>query len=99
MEDQLLHRLDAILVSLETKSAPTVWSLSYIAEWLDLSEQTIRKSIVCRPNFPIPIQTTGSREGCKRWFADEVVEWCRKNRGTVPQGRAGRRRGPLKIAA
>ncbi|RXZ42652.1 hypothetical protein [Crenobacter cavernae] len=93
VEQNLLERLESVVIRLETKGAPEVWGAEHIAEWLSLSESTIRKAVVVRPGFPKPISATGAKEGQKRWFADEVIDWARKNRGTLPVSRKpGRRR-------
>ncbi|WP_374424587.1 hypothetical protein [Chromobacterium sp.] len=97
MENEVLQRLeqriDALVISLEKGNAPAIWSADDIAEWLDLSVFTIKQSVVARPGFPNAILATGAKSGQKRWFADEVIEWVRKNRGTLPAARpAGRRR-------
>jgi predicted DNA-binding transcriptional regulator AlpA len=87
MESELLQRVNELLVKLEKGNAPTIWSKDDIAEWLGMSDSTVRKVVVVRPGFPAPIMATGAKEGQKRWFADEVIEWVRKNRGTLPVGR------------
>jgi hypothetical protein len=93
MEKELLQRFEALVVKLEKGNAPTVWSADDIAEWLGLSAYTIKQAVVVRPGFPAVIQVTGAKEGQRRWFADEVIEWVRKNRGTLPASRPnGRRR-------
>lgn len=93
MENELLQRIEALVIKLEKGNAPAIWSAKDIAEWLDLSEYTIKQSVVVRPGFPVPILATGAKDGQKRWFADEVIDWVRRNRGILPTARPnGRRR-------
>jgi hypothetical protein len=89
----LLVRLDKLTKALELKGFPAMWSTEQIANWMGLSETTVAGRVVTRLGFPQPVVPTGSREAQKRWFADEVIEWARVNRGTLPDGRAGLRKG------
>lgn len=91
----VLERLEAIERKLSSGKAPATWSASEIAAWLGLSKYTVSQTVVARPGFPEPIVPGGVQGGEKRWFADEVIEWFRKNRGALPKGRvsAGRPRG------
>lgn len=90
----LYERLESIdrRLAAGKMDAPTTWAVDDIGEWLGLSKFTTSQSVVTRPGFPEPIVPSG---GCgqKRWFADEVVEWFRVNRGKVPKGRAGSKQG------
>lgn len=96
-QDNLLNavyeRLDSIDRRLAAGHAPSTWSVEDIATWLGLSKYTVDQRVVARPGFPEPIVPGGVRGGQKRWFADEVTEWFRTNRGTLPKARAGRPRG------
>lgn len=87
------ERLDSIDRRLAVGQAPATWSVEDIATWLALSKYTVDQRVVTRPNFPKPIVPGGVQGGQKRWFADEVIQWFRTNRGALPKARAGRARG------
>lgn len=91
----LFEKLDAIERKLVLGNAPATWSAKDIASWLGLSKYTVSQTVVVRPGFPEPIVPGGVQGGEKRWFADEVIEWFRVNRGALPKGRSssGRPRG------
>lgn len=62
--------------------ADRLWTSVNIAEYLGLSSHTVRQKVVSRPGFPAPVALLG-----KRWFAGEVIDWCKKNSGRMPSGR------------
>lgn len=62
-------------------SAPELWSLEKMGEWMGVSEATARR-MAAQPGFPEPI-VPGFQKGkntLKRWFSNEVVEWLSRNR-------------------
>lgn len=77
---------------------PVTWSAEDIGSWLGLSKYTADQRVVTRDGFPKPIVPAGVQGGQKRWFADEVIEWFRQNRGALP-GSGGKRRGRKANAA
>lgn len=84
----LLKKLDKLVDTLTHKSdQPILWSSEQAGEWFGLSEHTFRYKVSVRPGFPEPVSPAGTLECKKRWFADEVVEWARLNRGVLPAGR------------
>jgi hypothetical protein len=87
------EKLESIERRLATKSAPETWSVDDISLWLGLSKFTTNQRVVTRPGFPKPIVPVGTEGAQKRWFADEVIEWFRQNRGAMPKPRSGRPRG------
>lgn len=91
----VFEKLEVIERKLSSANAPTTWSAQEIGAWLGLSKYTVSQSVVVRPGFPQPIVPGGVQGGEKRWFADEVIEWFRLNRGALPKGRSstGRPRG------
>lgn len=91
----LYEKLDSIDRRLAGGQAPATWSIEDIGEWLALSKYTTHQRVVTRPGFPEPIVPAGVHGGQKRWFADEVIEWFRRNRGSLPKARSvsGRSRG------
>lgn len=60
----------------------TLWPLAELATWAKISITSARK-MIARPGFPRPFEPVGQ----PRWFADEVIEWARRNRGTIVTGR------------
>ncbi|MDO3614859.1 hypothetical protein Q3O97_03240 [Ralstonia pseudosolanacearum] len=68
-----------------------LWDAATIADWMGLSAETVAEAVVVRDGFPKPVQPTAARQGKRLWFADEVIQWARANRGRLPTGR-GRRR-------
>lgn len=89
----LVPRLEALLKDLEKCSLPLedrLWDVAAIAEWLQLSVDTVSRSVVTRPGFPTPVQAVSGALARRRWFAGEVVRWARQNRGRLPGRRAGR---------
>jgi hypothetical protein len=83
MSDDIIEELRRIAAAME-KSAnaikvskqPELWNIQEIATWMDKSYEHVRDRVVKIPGFPLPT------EG-KRYFADEVVEWFRLNRGKL----------------
>ncbi|WP_197337912.1 hypothetical protein [Ralstonia solanacearum] len=69
-----------------------LWDAAAIGDWMGLSAETITDAVVVREGFPKPVQPTAARQGKRLWFADEVIEWARANRGRLPIGRGRRRR-------
>ncbi|EEE06887.1 hypothetical protein KTE49_20535 [Burkholderia multivorans] len=94
-EGDLIERLDRLIDALEkqaNRSEDTLWDAAQIAKWLGLSKTTVEIRVVTRPGFPAALRPAGAEQGQRRWFANEVVEWARKNRGTLPEPRKGRPR-------
>lgn len=87
------ERLTSIERHLCVGQAPQTWSVEDIGVWLGLSKHTTGQRVVTRPGFPDPIVPAGITGAQKRWFADEIIEWFRKNRGSLPKARAGRAGG------
>lgn len=61
---------------------PQLWPVSEIAAWAGISLSSARK-MIARQGFPKPFEPVGH----SRWFSDEVIEWARRNRGTITVGR------------
>lgn len=79
---QLSKNVAEIARSLKFKGAPRLWTIADIAEWLDLSEITVKARVIKRQGFPAPVAPTGHADKArKRWFADEVIRWARHDRG------------------
>lgn len=87
------EKLELIEKQLTSGMAPQTWSVEDIGEWLGLSKYTTSQRVVTRPGFPQPIVPAGIPGAQKRWFADEVIEWFRQNRGALPKACAARQGG------
>ncbi|PTB19571.1 hypothetical protein C9I57_17990 [Trinickia symbiotica] len=93
--ERLVPRLEALLSDLEKCRVPVedqLWAIAAISEWLQLSVDTVSRSVVTRPGFPRPVQPVPGTLARRRWFAGEVIRWARQNRGKLPARRAGRLR-------
>lgn len=96
--ETLLPRLDQLIRHLEERGLPLeerLWGIEAIAEWLDLSVDTVSRHVVTRAGFPQPVQAVAGSLTRRRWFAGEVVRWARQNRGKLPVRRVGRKRAPV----
>jgi len=97
MEDQvtdmaaLVERLDKLVIAMTVNGAPKLWDADQLGEWLGVTAKVAKYTVAARPGFPAPFVPTSAREGKRLWFADEVIEWARKNRGVIPIGRKGGR--------
>ncbi|WP_249173502.1 hypothetical protein [Burkholderia dolosa] len=91
---QLLPELRRLVAALEQpkKLDETLWSTEQIASWLGLSKSTVELRVVTRTDFPACIRPVESKQAQRRWFASDVLEWARRNRGTLPTPRLGRHR-------
>ena len=83
----LVAKIDKLVVALTIKSAPALWDDEQLAEWFGVTAKVAKYTIAARPSFPAPVVPTNASSGRKVWFADEVIEWARKNRGVIPIGR------------
>ncbi|KVG83230.1 hypothetical protein WJ36_10720 [Burkholderia ubonensis] len=91
---KLIPELRRLVAALEQPKRldETLWSTEQIAKWLDLSKATVELRVVTRKDFPAGIRPVESKQAQRRWFASDVLEWARRNRGTLPTPRPGRRR-------
>ncbi|WP_282509650.1 hypothetical protein [Burkholderia cepacia] len=91
---QLVPELRRLVAALEQPKRldETLWSTEQIAKWLGLSKATVELRVVSRKDFPAGIRPVESQQAQRRWFASDVLEWARCNRGTLPTPRPGRRR-------
>jgi len=85
---RLFEKLDELLVHLKRPAVPAqdaLWTNQDIADWLQLSLDTVERRVMTRPEFPAPLQPcpTGQR-AAKRWFAGEVIQWARQHRRHLP---------------
>ncbi|MBB3259964.1 hypothetical protein F4827_005036 [Paraburkholderia bannensis] len=98
---QDLHELIPILTRLVAalekpkRLDETLWTTEQIAQWLGLSKQTVELRVITRPDFPGGLRPVDSVQAQRRWFASDVLDWARKNKGTLPTPRPGRRRKPV----
>lgn len=90
----LLPELRRLVAALEQpkKLDETLWSTEQIAKWLGLSKQTVELRVVTRPGFPAALRPVDSAQAQRRWFASDVLDWARRNKGTLPAPRPGLRR-------
>lgn len=91
---ELLPALTRLVAALEKprKLEETLWSSEQIGKWLGLSKQTVELRVVTRPGFPAALRPVDSKQAQRRWFASDVLEWARMNKGVLPAPRPGRRR-------
>ncbi len=91
---ELLPVLTRLVYALEKPKKPeeTLWSVEQIAQWLGLSKQTVELRVVTRPDFPAGLRPVETKQAQRRWFASDVLEWARRNKGALPAPRPGRRR-------
>ena len=91
---ELLPMLTRLVHALEKPKRldETLWSTDQIAQWLGLSKPTIELRVVTRPDFPDALRPVDSAQAQRRWFASDVLDWARKNKGTLPASRRGRPR-------
>ncbi len=75
----LIQAVDRLVRSMAVQDAPKLWSMDDIASWMGLSIHTVRLRIVTQPDFPPPLIPSGDGvKSQKRWFADDVVGWARR---------------------
>ena len=93
---ELLPVLTRLVLALEKPKRldETLWSTEQIAQWLGLSKQTVELRVVTRPDFPGALRPVDSVQAQRRWFASDVLDWARRNKGTLQAPRPGRRRKP-----
>ncbi|MBB2930989.1 hypothetical protein [Paraburkholderia silvatlantica] len=90
-----MERIDQLINTIEKqrfKPEETLWSSEQIACWLGLSKKTVETRVITRPGFPAALRPVESMQAHRRWFAGDVLDWARKNKGTLPAPRSGRRR-------
>jgi predicted DNA-binding transcriptional regulator AlpA len=97
---ELLSRVDRLVAALEKpkKLDETLWSSEQIAQWLGLSKITVEMRVVTRGDFPAALRPVESKQAQRRWFASDVLDWARRNKGTIPASRPGRRRKSAQAA-
>lgn len=77
----LTKKIDQLLAAANAKRGPELWSQADIGAWLGIKVRTVY-DVVARPEFPTPVTATESRQGAKRWLAEEVIEWAQSNQRT-----------------
>jgi predicted DNA-binding transcriptional regulator AlpA len=91
---QLVERMQALEKEVRAlrseRDTPELWDAERIAEWLGFSVSHIRQAVINQPDFPRSVTSSAQ----KRWFSADVIEWARRNSGSV-QRKAGRRRAAL----
>ncbi len=92
--EQFLAELRRLVAALEQpkKLEETLWSTEQIAKWFGLSKATVELRVVTRPDFPPGVRPVDSAQAQRRWFASDIVDWARRNRGHLPTPRKGRPR-------
>jgi len=83
--------LNELVLYLKRPNIPAddeLWTSEDIGKYLKLSTVTVERRVVVQPEFPEAVQPcqTGQR-AARRWFADEVKKWARKNRCILPKRR------------
>lgn len=77
-ERQIADELRGLLREFRYGPTPETWGVAEIAEWRKMSEDTVRRKVVCRKGFPKPMY------GLPRaWWKDQVLEWFRVNGGKM----------------
>lgn len=62
--------------AIKMSKAPTIWQIEDIATWIHKSYDHTRDRVVKMPGFPEQVPSGG-------WFADEVIEFYRLNKGKM----------------
>lgn len=90
----LIQQIERLVSAVERPKRldETLWSSEQIAQWLGLSKQTVEIRVVTRPGFPAALRPVESKQAQRRWFASDVLEWARSNKGLIPAAKPGRRR-------
>lgn len=90
----LVSHISRLVAALEKpkKLDETLWSTEQISQWLGLSKHTVELRVVSRSDFPASLRPVESKQSQRRWFASDVLEWARRNKGTIPASRPGRKR-------
>lgn len=59
-----------------------LWSMDDISEWIGVSKELVRKSLICKTTFPKPVvlPTGGHRGSHRRWVSAEVKKWVLRHR-------------------
>jgi len=85
----VLTELVAQLKKPQISADDELWSNSNIADYLQLSLDSVERHVITRPDFPKALQPcpTGKR-AAKRWFAGDIIRWARQNKGELPKPRA-----------
>lgn len=65
-----------------TSTKDELWDADDIAAYLRYTKSTVQNKIIKTPGFPraVIIATTDSKNGTRRWKADEVRNWALKIR-------------------
>lgn len=80
---RIARAMEASASAMKVSKAPDLWTTEDIATWLKLTNGEVRDRIVKMPTFPAPFSPTQSKQGHKVWFAADVIEWARINRGKL----------------
>lgn len=59
-----------------------LWSISDIADYLNMSKKSVTDRLISKPDFPLAIRIPygkGSRTD-RRWYPNEVKKWISKHR-------------------
>ncbi len=82
----ILERLDMIIQAQSLPLNDTLWSVEDIARWSQLSASTVSQHVITRDDFPAHAFLTGRKVGAnRRYFAAEVIDYVRRNRGKLPR--------------
>lgn len=83
--------LEQILDELRANNADKrLWGVTDIANYLNLSESSIRTRVICKPDFPVAVSIpTDAGQTNRRWYPHEVKDWIGKHRenSTIRRGR------------
>jgi len=82
-----INELVAQLKKPKTALQDELWDRRTIAEYLHVAQPTLEKSILPRPDFPVPFQPVQAIQGKKLWFAKDIIQWVKSNKGRLPKGR------------
>lgn len=84
----ILRTVERLAEAIANRGRPELWTVTQIARWWSVHENTVYREVVCRADFPRPVQV--SETGVKRWVADEVVQWFLQHRAKSPKQRSKR---------
>lgn len=86
MTDQIIEELRNLTTALRL-GKQRLWSVADLCIYFGLGETTVRQQIICRTDFPHPVQVVDGQKG-RRWVPDEVEAWAGHRRGTLPRPRS-----------
>ena len=80
-DNEIIKAINSLAAAIrEENSIPEqarLWDRSTLCKYYGISETTLDRTIVCRPDFPDAVRI---QFGPKRWPAREVIAWTERQR-------------------